>query len=93
MTPASLACPQPVVVPTAIPNEQLLNEVSFRVHRGRLTQTLPVPGPNTAATRNAVAPTIESMQITTSVHIIVIAWGQGFMTVNRPKSEGSFTLP
>ena len=56
MTPASLLCEQRVLPPIVTPNEQLLNVVSFRVHRGRPTQILPVPGPNTAAPRNAVAP-------------------------------------
>jgi hypothetical protein len=35
---------------------QLSSEVLSRLHWGMLTHTLPVPGPNTAAARNAVAP-------------------------------------
>ena len=73
MTPASLLCPQAVVVPTGTPNVQLPNEVLFRVHSGRLIQTLPVPGPNMAAIRNAVAPIVRSIQCRIIIVIASIA--------------------
>ena len=57
MTPASEACPQEWAPPSGVPKVQLPRDVSFRVHCGLLTQTRPVPLPNTAATRNAIAPT------------------------------------
>lgn len=59
MTPASLTCPHLWEFPSGTPKVQLPSEVLLRVHCGLLTQTLPVPGPNTAATRSATAPNVE----------------------------------
>ena len=59
ITPASLACVQRCGLPSGTPNVQLASEVLLIVHCGLLTHTLPVPGPNTAATRSATAPIVE----------------------------------
>ena len=47
----------------------------------------------------AHCPSVSMIQRFHCINVIVIAWGQGFMAVNRPKSEGVargqgwFTLP